>query len=72
MVPIPGGTFLLGSPEDEADRAPDEGPAVEVQVAPFWMSKLEVTWDLYDAFRNTGKSDSGRDLETDTRPTWTP
>ena len=66
MVPVPGGTFLLGSPEDEADRAPDEGPAVEVKVAPFWMSKFEVTWDLYDAFRNTGRSDSGRDLETDT------
>lgn len=65
MVPIPGGAFLLGSPEGEADRASDEGPPVEVKVAPFWMSKFEVTWDLYDAFRNTGKADSGRDLETD-------
>jgi formylglycine-generating enzyme required for sulfatase activity len=38
---------------------------VEVKVAPFWMSKTEVTWDLYDAFRSTGKADSGKDLETE-------
>jgi len=36
-----------------------------VKVAPFWMSTHEVTWDLYDAFRNTGKADSGKDLEAD-------
>jgi formylglycine-generating enzyme required for sulfatase activity len=77
MVPIPAGSFLLGSPETEAERAADEGPPAEVKVGPFWMAKHEVTWDLYDAFRNTGKADSGKDLETDepsavdavTRPT---
>ena len=77
LVPIPGGSFLLGSPEAEAERAPDEGPPVEVRVAPFWMAKHEVTWDLYDAFRNTGKADSGKDMGADqpadvdavTRPT---
>ena len=26
MVPIPGGTFLMGSPEDEEGRQDDEGP----------------------------------------------
>ena len=36
MVPIPGGKFLLGSPEAEADRSDDEGPQVEVEVEPFW------------------------------------
>ena len=35
MVPIPGGTFNLGSPEDEEDRNPDEGPQVCIEVAPF-------------------------------------
>jgi len=65
MVPIPGGSFLLGSPEDEADRSPDEGPPVQVSVGPFWMAKHEVTWDLYDAFRHTGKADSGKDFDTD-------
>ncbi len=26
MVPIPGGTFTIGSPENEADHEDDEGP----------------------------------------------
>ncbi len=50
MVPIPGGTFLMGSPESEADRNDDEGPQREVKISPFWMGKYEVTWDQYDAW----------------------
>ena len=48
MVPIPGGTFIRGSAENEAGRKQDEGPQHQVQVAPFWMGKCEVTWDEYD------------------------
>jgi len=47
MVPIPGGKFLLGSPESEAGRADCEGPQIEVEVAPFWMEEHEVTWGEY-------------------------
>jgi formylglycine-generating enzyme required for sulfatase activity len=50
MVPIPGGTFKMGSPEDEEDRRDDEGPQVEVQIAPYWMGKYEVTWGEYKNF----------------------
>ncbi len=50
MVPIRGGTFLMGSPESEEDRKDDEGPQHEVTVSPFWMGKYEVTWDQYDAW----------------------
>ncbi len=50
MVPIPGGTFVMGSPEDEEDRNDDEGPQISVKLEPFWMSKCEVTWDMYDEF----------------------
>jgi len=50
MLPIPGGKFLLGSPDDEDDRQEDEGPQVEVEVEPFWMAKCEVTWDEYDTW----------------------
>ena len=45
MVPIPGGRFVMGSPAGEPNRANDEGPPVEVELAPFWMGKCEVTWD---------------------------
>jgi formylglycine-generating enzyme required for sulfatase activity len=50
MVPIPGGTFTMGSPEDEADRTEHEGPQHPVEIAPFWMGQHEVTWDEYDEF----------------------
>ncbi len=48
MVPIPGGRFLMGSPDTEADRKEDEGPQHEVEIEPFWMGKCEVTWNEYE------------------------
>jgi len=50
MVPVPGGTFQMGSPASEAGRGDDEGPQVTVKVAPFWMGRLEVTWAEYDLY----------------------
>ena len=50
MVPIPGGKFMMGSPESEEGRAEDEGPQHEVEIDPFWMSSCEVTWDAYEVF----------------------
>ncbi len=50
MLPIPGGTFEMGSPDSEPGRKPDEGPVHPVQVSPFWMSKCEITWDAYDVW----------------------
>lgn len=53
MVVIPGGEFLMGSPESEKDRHPDEGPRVKVKIEPFWMGAMEVTWELYMPFMVT-------------------
>ncbi len=50
LVPIPGGEFLMGSPDDEENRGEDESPQHPVKIAPFWMGKHEVTWDEYDQF----------------------
>lgn len=50
MVPIPGGEFTMGSPEGEKGRKDDEGPAVRVKISPFWMGKMEVTWNEYELF----------------------
>lgn len=50
MVPIPGGTLLMGSPKGEENRNDDEGPQFEVAIKPFWMGKHEVTWDEFDQF----------------------
>ena len=50
MVPIPAGEFVMGSPDTEANRKPDEGPQHKVKVSPFWMGQFEVTWNEYELF----------------------
>jgi len=50
MLPIHGGKFVMGSPATEEGRNEDEGPQHEVEIAPFWMSKFEVTWDAFDVW----------------------
>src|SRR5438445_302178 len=50
MIPIPGGTFTMGTPPGEFKRSEDEGPQHPVTVRPFWMEKTETTWDEYDVF----------------------
>lgn len=42
-VPLPGGTFRMGSPDTEASREPIEGPVREVTLKPFSISRGEVT-----------------------------
>jgi formylglycine-generating enzyme required for sulfatase activity len=53
MVPIPGGKFLMGSPETEHGHKPDEGPQHEVEIEPFWLEKYELTWDEFEVFMFT-------------------
>lgn len=50
MVPVPGGTFMMGSPGTEENRNEDEGPQHQVKVDSFWMGKYEITWEQYDLF----------------------
>lgn len=50
MIPVPGGRYQMGSPESDPEHRDEEGPQVEVQVAPFWMAKTEVTWAEYDQY----------------------
>lgn len=50
MKAIPGGSFKMGSPENEWGRNDDEGPQRLVSVSPFFMGEFEVSWDQYWAF----------------------
>jgi formylglycine-generating enzyme required for sulfatase activity len=50
MVPVPGGTVHVGSPEGEADRTSDEGPQFDAAIDPFWMGSCEVSWGEYKAY----------------------
>ena len=43
MVRIPGGTFLMGSPQDEWGRLNNEGPQRQVTVSSFYIGRFPVT-----------------------------
>lgn len=69
MIAIPGGEFVMGSPETEELRRPEEGPQTKVSVDPFWMGKCEVTWDEYEPFMITqvDRRKDGSRIDYDTK-----
>jgi formylglycine-generating enzyme required for sulfatase activity len=77
MMPIPGGTYDMGSLASEKSRSEDEEPQHPVTIRPFWMGKCEVTWDEYDLYwkvNNPGEKPEGgkeekKDADAITRPT---
>jgi formylglycine-generating enzyme required for sulfatase activity len=80
MVPIPGGKFLMGSPDNEPGRTEEEGPRHEVEIEPFWMGAYEVTWNEYEIWtfnldiqrrkvNNEPTSDLDKLADAVTRPT---
>ncbi len=48
MLPIKGGTFVMGSPANDPNRSKEEHLAHKVQVSDIWMGKYELTWDEYE------------------------
>jgi sulfatase modifying factor 1 len=50
MIALPGGSFNMGSDQNEHLRKPDEGPVHKVTLSPFWIAEIEVSWDEYMAF----------------------
>ncbi|UJH90165.1 formylglycine-generating enzyme family protein [Antarcticibacterium sp. 1MA-6-2] len=80
MVPVPGGTFMMGSPETEAGRNDNEGPQRLVKVDSFWMGAYELSWDQYDPFleekepnrQNVKILVDGKEIEVDAISTATP
>ncbi len=43
LVLVPEGEFTMGSPDDEAEREPREGPQRSVKVPRFWMGQYPIT-----------------------------
>src|ERR1041385_2746978 len=55
MVGIPGGDFIMGSPESEAGRFDAEGPQHRVSVRAFAFGKFPVTGEEFLTFlKETG------------------
>ena len=56
VVPIPAGTFLMGSPASEAERQSDEGPQHTNQISAFEMGIYPVTQEQYQRVMGTNPS----------------
>ena len=69
MVPVPGGTFIMGSAAREKNRNEDEGPAHKVNVSAFWIGTHEIPWNIYELFVYGKDADSGKTVDAVTRPT---
>jgi formylglycine-generating enzyme required for sulfatase activity len=56
MVQIPGGTFMMGSPETEEGRYDRESPQHQVTVPSFFIGKYQVTQSQYQAVMDINPS----------------
>jgi formylglycine-generating enzyme required for sulfatase activity len=57
LVRIPAGKFFMGSPADEPNRQPNEGPRHEVEITKtFYLGAYEVTQGQYRAVMKTNPS----------------
>ncbi|HWU01963.1 MAG TPA: formylglycine-generating enzyme family protein [Novosphingobium sp.] len=71
MVVVPAGTFLMGSPLDEANRHADEGPQHPVHIArPFAVSKYPVTVGEFARFVAATHYDAGDTCKTFENGAW--
>ena len=68
MVPIPAGTFVMGSATGEKGRDEDEGPQKKVAISPFWMGAYEVTYEEYNSFFQDEASSQNIEADAVTRP----
>jgi formylglycine-generating enzyme required for sulfatase activity len=69
MVPVPAGTFTMGSPASENNRAPEEGPQKKVAISAFWVGAKEVTHDEFWVYFNDESVTRNSDVDAVTRPT---
>ncbi|MBL7697843.1 MAG: SUMF1/EgtB/PvdO family nonheme iron enzyme [Chitinophagaceae bacterium] len=69
MVPVPEGSFTMGSPENEKGRGADEGPQKTIAISAFWMGEKEVTHDEFLVFFNDESLARNSDVDAVTRPT---
>lgn len=69
LVPIPAGSFTMGSPETEKGRGADEGPQQKVNISAFWMGTHEVTHDEFLSYFDDDAVSRNEDVDAVTRPT---
>ncbi len=71
LVWIPPGKFMMGSPNNEANRHDDEGPQHRVQITQgFWMGKHEVTQAQWQAVMGNNPSNFKGDRNPVEQVSW--
>jgi len=69
LIWVDPGTFVMGSPPEEPERHPSEGPPVTVTLTQgFWLGKTEVTQAQYEAIAGINPShfkEAGQDAPVD-------
>lgn len=68
MQPIPGGSFIMGSPSTDKAAKTNEQPSKKINISPFWMGKYEVTHDEFQLFLKDEKTSLNNDADVVTRP----
>jgi formylglycine-generating enzyme required for sulfatase activity len=63
MVSIPAGSFTMGSPPDESERQPNEGPQHHVTIASFFIGASPVTQAQWSAVVSARPDRIRRDLD---------
>jgi formylglycine-generating enzyme required for sulfatase activity len=66
LLPIPAGTFTMGSPPAEKGHSDDESPLTRVTITrPFWLGQTEVTHAQWRALMGTDLFDQARRVLVD-------
>ncbi len=68
LMPVKGGSFTMGSPENEKGRTADEGPQKIFSISAFWMGAFEVTHDEFDLFFKDANTSQNSGADAITRP----
>jgi formylglycine-generating enzyme required for sulfatase activity len=58
MMPIPAGSFTMGSLDKEKGHETDESPVKKVQIDSFWMAAYELSFDIYSYYMDEEKDPS--------------
>jgi formylglycine-generating enzyme required for sulfatase activity len=68
MVPVPGGSFLMGSNKKEKKKEADETPQRKITISPFWMAAYEISRDAFDVFYKDETTGQNSEVDAVTRP----
>lgn len=68
LVPIPAGSFTMGSPAKDKLKEADETPQHTVQLHAFWMGATEVTYEEFNLFFDDRSLSQNISTDAVTRP----